>query len=244
MRPLWEQIRAAVAYIARHQRPDGTIPFYEGGLMDPWDLVECAMALDVGGLHRQAVQAYRWLQEAQNEDGSFWAFYEEGVPVDFTRDTNMSTYIAVGAWHHYLITGDRRFLHELWPTVARAVEFALSLQDGHGLVPWASDKQGQVWPDSLMAGSSSVRAALLCGERIAHLLGRPHHRGWGEARRRLERALLLREKEIGRTLPEDESLFAMHWYYPVLCGVVRGQTARRRLASRWQQFLHPGLGGR
>jgi len=244
MRPLQERIKAAVGYIARHQRPDGTIPFYEGGLMDPWDLVECAMALDVGGLHRQAEKAYLWLQEAQNEDGSFWAYYEEGVPVDFTRDSNMSTYVAVGLWHHYLLTGDGRFLRRLWPTVARAMEFAIALQDGQGLVYWARDREGRAWPDSLVAGSASVRAALLCAERIACLLGRPHQRRWREARRRLERAFRTREGEMGRTLPEDESRFAMHWYYPVLCGLVRGPEARRRLSSRWRQFLHPGLGVR
>lgn len=34
----------------------------------------------------------------------------------------------------------------------------------------------------------------------------------------------------------------MDWYYPVLTGPVRGEAARRRLASRWAEFVVPGLG--
>jgi hypothetical protein len=244
MESLRERLKAAVAYIAQHQRADGIIPSHQEGLMDPWDMVECAMALDVGGLHERAKKAYLWLQEVQNEDGSFWSYYEEGVPVDFTRDTNMSTYVALGSWHHYLLTRDRRFLERMWPTVARAVEFAFALQGEEGLIYWASDRLGRVWPDSLVAGTSSVRAAILCAERIAAVLGKPHHQRWREGRRRLERAFVTWEGKMGRTLPEDESCFAMHWYYPVLCGLVRGSAARQRLVSRWRQFVHPRLGVR
>lgn len=233
----------AVRYIARLQRPDGSIPFDESGALDPWDLVECAMALDVGGYHGEAEAAYLWLREAQNEDGSFWSCYEEGVPVNLTRDTNLSTYLAVGLWHHFLITKREGFLRKMWPSLVRAVEFALGMQQASGLIYWAKDHDGRPWPDSLVAGSSSIRAALLCAERIARVLG--HHSDlWRRARTRLENALQTLEHQMGKTLPEDESLFAMHWYYPVLCGVVKGEEGRKRLRSRLREFIHPGLGAR
>jgi len=34
----------------------------------------------------------------------------------------------------------------------------------------------------------------------------------------------------------------MDWYYPVLGGAVRGDAARALLASRWEDFVVPGLG--
>jgi hypothetical protein len=36
----------------------------------------------------------------------------------------------------------------------------------------------------------------------------------------------------------------MDWYYPVLGGALRGADAEVRLASRWDEFVVPGLGAR
>ena len=36
----------------------------------------------------------------------------------------------------------------------------------------------------------------------------------------------------------------MDWYYPVLCNVLEGVAAERRLASAWQTFVMPGQGVR
>ena len=57
------------------QRPDGAIPWFTGGHLDPWDHIEAAMALDAAGEHAAAERAYRWLAERQNPDGSWYAGY-------------------------------------------------------------------------------------------------------------------------------------------------------------------------
>ncbi len=46
----------------RIQEPDGNIPWTPGNHTDPWNLVEAAMALDVGGHHAEAERAYEWLR--------------------------------------------------------------------------------------------------------------------------------------------------------------------------------------
>ncbi len=244
MKALPSSVAAAIDYIAAHQHEDGPIPWFAEGTMDPWDLVECAMALDVGGRHAQAQRAYRWLREAQNPDGSLWAVYKDGMPLNRTKDPNISSYLAVGVWHHYLLTGDRAFLEVMWPTVARAIDFSLRLQGEHGGIYWAADDRDHVWPDCLVAASASVRAAILCAQRIAQALGAADHHRWERGRRRLETALLEREEEFGHTFGKDESRFAMAWYYPVLCGVVQGKEGQRRLDSQYRRFLEPGLGVR
>ena len=43
------QVAETVDAIASVQQPDGNIPWVPGGQTDPWNLVEAAMALDVGG---------------------------------------------------------------------------------------------------------------------------------------------------------------------------------------------------
>jgi hypothetical protein len=36
----------------------------------------------------------------------------------------------------------------------------------------------------------------------------------------------------------------MDWYYPVLCGVLRGEAGADRIAERWERFVRPGRGTR
>ena len=114
--------------ILNAQLPSGEIPWCEGQKTDPWDHVEAAMGLSVGGYLPQARRAFDWMAQNQNEDGSWFSAYMKGVPEDKTRDANMSCYIAVGVFHYYLITGDLSFLDRMWQTVSAGIDFALGLQ--------------------------------------------------------------------------------------------------------------------
>jgi len=136
MEPILSQSLAALPldvalmadFIAGLQKTNGEIPWSEGGKTDPWDHVEAAMGLSIGGYIREAQLAYEWMARMQREDGSWYASYRTGVPEDTTLDTNMSSYIAVGVWHYFLITRDRSFLEAMWETVSSALEFAVRMQ--------------------------------------------------------------------------------------------------------------------
>ena len=78
------------------------------------------MALTVCGLVDEAMAAYRWLADRQLPDGSWFNYYQGAGVKDPRLDTNVCAYLAAGAWHHHLITGDVEFLGELWPTIERA----------------------------------------------------------------------------------------------------------------------------
>ena len=52
------QAAATVDSIAAIQLPNGMIPWFPGGHADPWNHVEAAMALTLGGHHAAARQAY------------------------------------------------------------------------------------------------------------------------------------------------------------------------------------------
>ena len=133
-------LRPTVQFILDVQQPSGEIPWFEGGYADPWDHVEAAMGLSIGGEFDAARRAYQWLADMQLSDGSWWASYRGNV-VDNPerRETNFVAYIASGVWHHFLITGDRDFLQTMWPMVDRAISFVLSLQTEHGDIHWAVD---------------------------------------------------------------------------------------------------------
>ena len=66
------------------------------------------MALDLGGRVEEARAGYEWLRGKQRADGSWHTYYLGDEVEDPTLDTNVTCYVATGAWHHYLTTGDTR----------------------------------------------------------------------------------------------------------------------------------------
>jgi len=231
-----EEVRTTAATIAGIQERSGAIPWFAGGHVDPWDHVECAMALLVGGEVAAAERAYDWMLANQRPDGSWPMRTTAGVVEDAASDTNMCAYLAVGVWHHWLVRHDEAFLVRGWPAVRRALDLVVGLQLAFGGIAWAKDALGDTVETALVAGSSSIYHALRCGLALAELVDEPQPE-WEVAAGRLAQAL--REHE---SLFEPKTRFSMDWYYPVLSGVVRGTTARARLVDRWDDFVVPGLG--
>ena len=227
------QLEQTVDAIAAIQLPDGNIPWIPGGHTDPWNLVEAAMALDLGGRHDAARAAYGWLAGKQRADGGWHAYYLGDDIEDPTLDTNVTCYVATGAWHHYLVTGDTAFLREQWPTVEAAIDFALDFQQETGEIAWRGDD-----PDdgALLTGSSSIHHSLKCALAIADRLG--HDRpDWELSLGALAIAIAHRPDRF-----LDKDRWAMDWYYPILGGVLRGYPADARVASRWATFVVPARG--
>ena len=84
-----------VAAVAAVQHPTGALPWPDGHT-DPWDHVECAMALVLGGRLAEARAAYGWLRRTQEPDGA-WRMKYDGLRVlDASVDTNQCAYVAVG----------------------------------------------------------------------------------------------------------------------------------------------------
>ena len=238
-----EFLRPTVEFILRVQQPSGEIPWFEGGYTDPWDHIEAAMGLSIGGEFDAAKRAYRWLATKQLEDGSWWASYR-GDEIDNAkrRETNFVAYIATGVWHHYLISEDRQFLQALWPAVEKAIGFVLSLQSKHGEIDWAVGRDGKAKGDALVTGCSSIYKSLECACNIALTLGEDCS-DWLRARTDLGRALRNKPERFDRTW-ESKARYSMDWFYPVLAGIFPQAEARARLAARWDEFIETGLGCR
>ena len=229
------EVDATVATIAAVQQPDGMIPWFPGGHADPWNHVEAAMALTVGGRLVEARRAFEWLASAQRPDGA-WHQYYRGSPPQVevaVLDANVTAYVATGVLHHWLATSDRRFVARLRPVVERAMGFVLGLQRPGGEVVWARHADGTPWSFALLTASSSTCLSLRCA---AALYGRPD---WEAAAGRLAEAVADRP---GSFLPKDR--WSMDWFYPVLAGVVTGHEAGRRLAAGRDRFVMDGLGVR
>ena len=238
-----EFLRPTVQFILDCQRGSGEIPWFEGGYTDPWDHVESAMGLSIGGELEAAGRAYAWLARMQLDDGSWWASYRgEEVDNPQRRESNFVAYIAAGVWHHYLVSGDCNFLRAMWPMVDKAIGFVVSLQTEHGDIYWKVDAQGVPEDDALVTGCSSIYKSLECAHNIATTLGEDRPQ-WLVARDRLGVALRHKPERFDRTW-ESKARYSMDWFYPVLSGALTEVEARARLAERWDEFVEDKLGCR
>lgn len=234
------QVAETAASIAAMQEPSGAIPWTPGDKTDVWNHVEAAMALLVGGEVEAAERAYAWTLEVQRPDGSWPMKVVEGVVADASAETNMSAYLAVGIWHHWLVRRDLGFVRRYWPAVRRGLDWVVSMQLPFGGIAWSHEWQDgrptTVNAEALVAGSSSIHHALAAGVALAELVGDPQPE-WEIAGGRLGHAL-----RDHRDLFLDKSEFSMDWYYPVLGGAVRGDAGLRLVAEHWEKFVVADLG--
>jgi len=235
-----EYLQPTVGSIVTVQQPDGAIPWLPGGIIDPWTHVENAMALDVGKFHLEAEHAYNWLSENQMPDGSWFATYQDGKPLDISKVSHGISYIAVGIWHHYLSTGNIPFVQKIWPCVQAAIDFVLDMRGPAGEIYWARDSAGKIYPTALISSCSSSYLSIKSAMSIASLLEecRPD---WKEANKTLAKAI--QDMPCILTAPKgDNPTFAMDWYYPAMCSVINGDEARQHLSSGSDKFVIEGMG--
>jgi len=223
--------------IAATQLPSGAIPWPDGHV-DPWDHVECAMALSACGLTEAARRAYQWLSDAQRADGSWPRTTLDGTVTDRAAESHHAAYAAVGVWHEFRVTRDHDFAARMWPVVRDAIGWVLDLQAPRGEVRWERDATGKPGEFALLSGCSSILQGLRCAITLADLAGEPQP-DWELAAVQLGHALTRHPEAF-----TDKSRFSMDWYYPVLGGAVRGAAAVNRLADGWTTFVVPRLGVR
>jgi len=94
-----------------------------------------------------------------------------GEVEDASGETNMSAYLAVGIWHHWLIRRDRRYVERFWPVVRRALDFVEGMQLSFGGIAWSQEwhdgAPAGINRDALVAGSSSIYQSLRAGVALA-----------------------------------------------------------------------------
>lgn len=241
-RALRNLVNKQASFVVENQLPSGALPWYRGGVTDPWDHVEAAIALDLAGRYNEAAAAYGWSREMQNLDGSWYSGYMDDQPQEWVRDTNFAAYIASGMWLNYMATGNIAFLREMWPTVEKGIEFAIGLQRPTGEVSWALSEKGNAWPGAILTSSCCIWRSIQSALSIAETLGKdtPH---WQAAGDRLLKAIN-EYPELFDRMDENKRRYAMNWFYPVLTGVLTGNKARRHIEREWDDLVLEGWGCR
>ncbi|MGB1738541.1 MAG: hypothetical protein ACPHF3_02265 [Pseudomonadales bacterium] len=230
-------------FILKTQRADGSIPWFEGGMIDPWDHIEAAMGLAVCGHIDAARRAYDWLKHHQNPNGGWYAsYYPDPSKNDLRTETNFVAYSATGIWHLYLITKDLEMLSDYWPMISRAMDLVISLQGDYGEIFWSIDPEKGIQRDALVTGCSSIYHSLGSAIKIAKALGQPTE-SLQETHTALGIALTRHPEAFDRTW-ESKARFSMDWFYPVLSGAIKGDAAINHINERWDQFIVDQLGCR
>ncbi|MGD0022539.1 MAG: phenyltransferase domain-containing protein [Smithellaceae bacterium] len=221
------------------QKESGEIPWSIGGKTDPWDHIESAIGLSIAGFYPEAERAYRWLVANQLADGSWWSEIKDGQIINATKETNFAAYIAVGVFHHYLITGNGEFLKYMWNSVSRGIQYAINMQAPEGEIYWARNSADVIDKMSLLTGCSSIYMSIKCALEIAMILGKKRP-NWLKAKDSLGEAIRNRPDLFNMI----KARYSMDWYYPVLCGAVSGEEAKKRIAKSWEKFVVPEWGVR
>ncbi|WP_421790970.1 hypothetical protein [Hyphobacterium sp.] len=249
-------IAATANRIEALQKADGSIPWVEAGLWDPWNHGESAMALAVAGREQACEAALTALFDRQEADGGWTGELGAGVPMDeanrrlvvdnpaTARDTNFCGYASVTVLKSALALNKPDWLDRYAEPVRRAMAFILSCQTNEGDFVWRQPDADESFEtvDSLRAGNACLYKSLECAIRLEQAVGG----GTAElieARTRLAEALHDKDWRFDRKTT-DRRRYAMDWYYPVLAGVHTLDESRRRLEAGWHRYVVDGLGCR
>ena len=228
-------------YITESQDEWGGIPSEKDKILDPWDHIECCMALDVFGEKERSKLGFQWLVDHQEDDGSWYSEYQANKSISSRKESNFSSYIAIGALHNYESYGDLKFLENLLPTLEKSLQFTLSAQTNFGEFSWAMEN-GKWLDDALKTGNSSIFMSLKAFKKIFDLLGLNSNH--------IENSLMaLRKVFLNKTSRFDRNWdskerYSMDWYYPILAGIYDKSEAIKKINSKWDIFINEEFGCR
>lgn len=241
-----QALNQASKYIKSCQLPNGAIPWFENGKLDPWDHVEALIGLTISHDFCAVKKGFQWLECIQNIDGGWYSkYFEDVADNDLDRykvETNFVAYVATGLWHYYLVSNDLLFVQSFYPCVKKAINYVLSQQHTEGDIQWAVSQAEDLPKDALVTACASVLRSLECAIYLAELCDDKND-VWEVAYIKLAETVKNRPWRFDRTWPSKDR-FSMDWFYPILSGVYSPEESRIRLKNYWTKFVHEDLGCR
>lgn len=210
------------------------------------------MALSVMGERGAAKAALDCLVDRQEEEGSWLCDYGNAVPMrdrlkmsrdqaPQARDTNFAAYCAAGVLHYAICFDAFSEVRTYWPMVASAMRFVIGLQTSDGDISWSLEAaQTDDVDDAMMAGNASIYMSLSKAIELGQCLD-VEVSELACARDLLGEALRTKPARFNRRT-QNESGFAMDWYYPVLSGVLTEAESLTRLDQGMSKFVSPSRG--
>ncbi|WP_380165920.1 glycoside hydrolase family 15 protein [Kroppenstedtia sanguinis] len=176
-----------------------------GGYAYCWgrDAAYITTAIDRAGYHDMARDFYRWTVTAQSPDGSWQQrHYLDGrLAPHWGLQIDEPGSILWGMWQHYLETGDRSFLEEIWPAIRKGADFLVGFIDPETGLPRPSR---DLWEER--EGEHTYSAAAVYGGLTA-AAATARELGYGEEAKRWSGAAASLQAAADRLLwnPERNS---------------------------------------
>ena len=203
------------------------------------------MALSACGLAVPARLAYQWLRDTQRPDGS-WPRTTGGPGAaspdevtDHAAESHHAAYVAVGVWHEYLVTGDRRFALRMWPAVRRGDRAGCS----------TCRRRAARWRGSATRPACPARSRCSPGARAScrGCAARSRSPSWPASRSRTGSSRPTSSATCSPAIPRRSRTRAgSRWTGTTRCSAARCAAAPPPSGSRrgWDTFVVPGLGVR
>lgn len=176
-----------------------------GGYAYCWgrDAAYITAAFDRAGLTDLSRAFYRWTVRAQDPDGSWQQrHYHDGrLAPSWGLQIDEGGSILWGMHQHYLVTQDRTFLEEMWPTVVNGASFLLSYLDGETGLPLPSNDLWEEREGEHTYSAAAVYGGLSGAAAMARELGKTSlAHAWQEAadgiKRSIEQHAVAKDKPI------------------------------------------------
>ena len=225
-----------IDWIIKNQSPDGSIAWDLNDKCDPWDHLECLIALAIFEKDENFKRGIDWF--LGNLDANFLIKSEfiEGQSSREYYEHHHAIYSAVTFYQHLLMGNNDSYVKNYLKTLSNIVEAVLAARDDQGCFFWAQDKKGMC-DNTLVTATASIYLSLKCSINIFDYFGLETN----ALKKELEATKESFNKQNHRFNRDgiDRSRFSMDSYYPFLAGLNENY---QHLTKDIGKFYVEGLG--
>ena len=223
-----------ISWIKRNQNTDGSIQWDEKGKCDPWDHIECLIALAIYNENESFLAGIEWFRNNLNEEFMVAPVFHRQKASEDHFEYHHAPYFAVALLQYYYSSNNKKVLHDNLEILRGIVLKTLAARDEYGYFYWAKDKNG-FNDNSLITATSSIFLSLKCVSAIYKILGIRSLKLENEIAS-IKQAFDLKSKRFNRD-NIDRSRFSMDCYYPYLSGLIMDAGLNRNLEKFYVKDL-------
>jgi len=208
--------KSNIAWIKKNQTEDGSIVWDLNGKCDPWDHLECLLALAIFEEEAHFKKGMNWFFANLDDNHLIQSEFKNGKVHKDYYEHHHAIYAAVPLLQYLHMGLDKKYVKEKLNEVAKITEATLAARDQFGCFYWAQDINGMC-DNSLITATSSIYLSLKCAIKIFEKFGI----NTTELKTELKsiRACFHENSERFDRDQVDRSRFSMDYYYPFLSGL-------------------------
>lgn len=205
-----------IDWIIKNQSPDGSIAWDLNDKCDPWDHLECLIALAIWEEDKNFKKGIDWFLCNLDANSFIKSEFIKGQSSREYYEHHHAIYLAVPLYQCLLMSNNDSYVKNHLKTLKNLVEAVLDVRDDHGCFYWAQDEKGMC-DNSLITATASIYLSLKCAINTFDY--------YGSETNALKKELELIKESFKNNKSRfnrdgiDRSRFSMDFYYPFLAGL-------------------------